>query len=147
MTLVALHRDQDLSEVRGGPREVAGYAGTPEQLGVLRTALRRTRAASAILVNAQVMSDLSGVPALDALCIRLGMLLGRPLRSFSAGTLVASFDEAWLLSLFDAAARDDAMSYGFLLRTRLKRSDASEVHFLVCRAQSALDTSSVTPSL
>ncbi|MEM9394494.1 MAG: hypothetical protein AAGA38_11585 [Pseudomonadota bacterium] len=108
------------------------------RLETLRGALRRTRAASAMLADMQLVSELRGMPALDAVCIRLSILLGRPLCAFAAGTNEVSFDEAWLLSIFEAMERDDQGSYAFLLRTRLKRLDASDVHFLLCRARPAV---------
>lgn len=113
-------------------------AGQAQALETLRAALRRTRAASAMLADMQLVSDLSGVPALDALCIRLSVLSRRPLRGLAGGTPNASFDEAWLLGVFAARARGDAGSYRFLLRSRLSAAQASELHFLVSRAASAL---------
>lgn len=138
MQLVATSTHQS-RPTSGTPELAVPDEATLARLDVLRDSLRRTRAASAMLADMQIVSELRGMPALDAVCIRLAVLMGRPLRSFSHGTSQVSFDEAWLLSIFEAMDREDSSSYGFLLRTRLKRLDASDVHFLLCRARSALD--------
>ncbi|MDJ0994106.1 MAG: hypothetical protein QNI90_11055 [Dinoroseobacter sp.] len=140
MQLVAKNPDDTSAPPAAAPELALIEQKARGRLEVLRGALRRTRAASAMLADTELVSKLRGMPALDALCIRLSVLLGRPLRSFASGTDQLSFDEAWLLSVFEAMQRDDNDSYAFLLRTRLKRLDASDVHFLLCRARSALET-------
>lgn len=137
MQLVATQPDT-AAQARCAEEKPALDAGQRDRLEILRNSLRRTRAASAMLADMQLIAELRGMPALDAVCIRLAILLGRPLRALASGTDEVSFDEAWLLSIFEAMERDDQGSYAFLLQTRLKRLDASDVHFLLCRARPAV---------
>lgn len=49
-----------------------------------------------------------------------------------------SFDENWLCALLRAQRDVDIPSYRFLLSRRMSAEQASEAHFLICRAQIAL---------
>jgi len=140
MNLVAVTSENTFATGASAPHGIPVAETDRDTLTKLRGALRRTRAASAMLADMQLVSNLTGVPALDALCIRMAIVMGRPLQAYAKGTQSASFDEAWLMQVFAARARDDGASYRFLLRSRLSPAEAADMHFLFCRASSALDS-------
>ena len=76
---------------------------------------------------------------MQILLARLPKALGRRLVFFEATSHEMSFDEAWLLNLFDAVHKLDHDRYCFAMRSRMSRAQASELHFLVCKAARALD--------
>ena len=59
--------------------------------------------------------------------------LGRRVWLFAPGTLEITFDEAWLVQLACATARQDADSMDFLLRSRVAPEHRRLVRFLVSR--------------
>lgn len=66
-------------------------------------------------------------------------VMGRRLVFYAETAEELSFDEMWLSALFKAMERKDSLSYRFLLQQRLSRAQASEAHFLACRARSFLE--------
>lgn len=67
--------------------------------------------------------------------------LGKRLVFFEPGASDVSFDERWLLNLFDAHRQRDTDRYQFAMLSRLSKADAAEVHFAVCKAAHTLDVS------
>jgi len=70
---------------------------------------------------------------------RLHTALGRTPTFFQPSSPEISFDEAWLLNLFDAVKKKDHDRYCFAMRSRMSRSDASGLHFFAMKAAQALD--------
>ena len=70
---------------------------------------------------------------------RLHGALGRRPSFFQPNSSEISFDEAWLLNLFDAVRKNDHDRYCFAMRSRMSRSDAAELHFFAMKAAQALD--------
>lgn len=77
--------------------------------------------------------------SMEALLQTLERVLGKRLVFFEDGAAQTSFDENWLLNLFDAVKTGDADRYCFALRSRMGRMDAAELHFSVCKAALTLD--------
>jgi hypothetical protein len=88
--------------------------------------------------KARLFGAISGEPMHDLLA-KLPAALGRRLVFFEDSSTELSFDEAWLLNLFDAVHRADHDRYCFAMRSRMSRANASALHFLVCKAARALD--------
>ena len=61
--------------------------------------------------------------------------LGRPLDLHRPGVAERSFDERWLLAVFDAASNADLAGYQFLLRSRMQAGDAARLHFALTQVQ------------
>jgi len=70
---------------------------------------------------------------------RLPDALGRKPVFFHPTSPEISFDEAWLLNLFDAVKCNDHDRYCFAMRSRMSRSDSAELHFFAMKAANALD--------
>jgi hypothetical protein len=64
-----------------------------------------------------------------------GQALGRPLDLTLPGDIQRSFDERWLLALFEALRNTDLTRYQFLLRSRLPVGGAARLHFALTQAQ------------
>ena len=60
--------------------------------------------------------------------------LKRPLE-WSTPDVGRSFDERWLLALFEALRHADLTRYQFLLRSRVAAGDAARLHFALTQAQ------------
>lgn len=69
----------------------------------------------------------------------LGALPTGRLRFYQPGTHEVSFDEAWLVSLLDAAGRGDEASLTFLLARRLPAHTRRSVGYLVMNLSRKLD--------
>ncbi|MFW2586685.1 hypothetical protein [Sagittula sp. SSi028] len=65
----------------------------------------------------------------------LGAALGKAVEIRLPAEPERSFDERWLLALFDAASKADLSGYQFLLRSRMQAQDAAQVHFALTQAQ------------
>jgi len=63
--------------------------------------------------------------------------MGRSMKFYRPGTADISFDEAWLLSLVDAARRGDALSMRFMTGRRVAPQARDSVLFLVSRIAAA----------
>ena len=70
---------------------------------------------------------------------RLPSALGRKPVFFQPSSTEISFDEAWLLNLFDAVKKQDHDRYCFAMRSRMSRADSAELHFFAVKAANALD--------
>lgn len=68
---------------------------------------------------------------LDGLLHVLPQALGRPLLIRRPGPARASFDEAWIIGLIEAAARDDTASLRFAIASRVARAYRRPIGFLV----------------
>jgi hypothetical protein len=79
--------------------------------------------------------------ALVALIQALPAVLGKRLVVYEAGARDTSFDEAWLLNAFEAIRQGDTDRYCFAMLSRMKRVEATELHFLMCKAAWTLDVS------
>lgn len=80
----------------------------------------------------------SSEPGVELLA-RFGQKLDRRLVFFHPSSAELSFDEMWLLNLFDAVRAQDHDRYCFAMRSRLSKIDAAELHFHVIKAVGALD--------
>lgn len=100
----------------------------PEVLTELRRMGRRARLHGAGDSN-PVVSLLATLPE----------ALKRRLVFFQDQTSEMSFDEAWLLNLFDAVRTNDHDRYFFAMLSRMSKAKASELHFFVIQAVQALD--------
>lgn len=76
---------------------------------------------------------------LTALRQRLEASVGRATEIALPGTAERSFDERWLLAVFEALSTTDLRWYQFLLRSRMGAGDAARMHFAFTRAQVWLD--------
>ena len=76
---------------------------------------------------------------LVALLARFPDALGRRLVFFEPTSSELSFDEVWLLNLFDAVRNHDQDRYCFAMRSRMSKANAAEMHFFVMKAIGALD--------
>ena len=74
-----------------------------------------------------------------SLLARFPEALGRRLVFFEPTSGELSFDEAWLLNMFDAVQNRDQDRYCFALRSRMSKANAAEMHFFVMKAIRALD--------
>ncbi|MCF6445265.1 hypothetical protein [Nereida sp. MMG025] len=71
---------------------------------------------------------------------RLPQAIGRRMVFFRLCDGERSFDETWLLNLFDAIMSADAERYTFAMRSRMSRAQAGALHVLACQAASRLDS-------
>ena len=69
----------------------------------------------------------------DVLMRCLRAALGKHPHIFTPGTESLSFDEAWLVELIEAAARNDQPSFTFLLRSRVLPHARRSMTFLTSR--------------
>lgn len=107
------------------PHSAAGPVSVPDRsLALLRLLMRNCRAKARIevfeachLLRANPRNG--GQDYADALLRVLGQALPNGPVIHQLHAAERSFDEAWLLSLFAAIARDDHASAAFLLRARL----------------------------
>lgn len=107
---------------------VAHTPPPPKALATLRDSGRRAR--------------LYGVGSQDpmvALLARFPDALGRRLVFFEPSSSELSFDEAWLLNLFDAVRQNDHDRYCFAMRSRMSKAQAAELHFSVMKAVATLE--------
>ncbi|WP_425074477.1 hypothetical protein [Sagittula sp. S175] len=72
---------------------------------------------------------------LGALHTTLERIFDRALDLNDPGSEERSFDERWLLAIFDALRTVDLRWYQFLLRSRMGAGDAARVHFALTQAQ------------
>ncbi len=66
-------------------------------------------------------------------------VMGKRLVFFEPGAQEVSFDESWLLNLFDAVRTGDTDRYQFALLSRMGKADAADLHFRVCKAAWTLE--------
>ncbi|WP_227271478.1 hypothetical protein [Roseobacter weihaiensis] len=76
---------------------------------------------------------------LVSVLLSLSSVLHKRLVFFEDTAPEVSFDEAWLLNLFDAVRAGDKDRYCFALLSRMSKADAAEIHFAVCKAAWTLD--------
>jgi len=140
VALRAIERD-DAQPVGTPPKRVP-HAPTTEIAEAERPLLERIRRAAARCRVARHI-DLFGAcaclshgaarsaPAFaDALLRTLAEAFGRHVRIYAPGSREVSFDEAWLVSLLRAQARDDTPSVTFLLHARVAPDARRCVGFL-----------------
>lgn len=106
---------------------VAHKPPPPQVLSDLRRSARR-----AWLYGAGDLDPVTKVVA------RLPGALGRRLVFFEPNSSEMSFDEAWLLNLFDAVRNADHDRYCFAMLSRMSRTQAAELHFHICKAVGTL---------
>lgn len=70
---------------------------------------------------------------LETLIRCLPQATGRTPRFHRPGAGELTFDEAWLMRLFDSLSREDGASFDFLLRSRVDRFARRNLVFLLCR--------------
>ncbi|MEM6637110.1 MAG: hypothetical protein AAF667_14610 [Pseudomonadota bacterium] len=107
-----------------------------EFLNYLRiTALNCRSAARADLFRACAMLETDTGVAKSAhaeLLMRcLPQVIGKMPKILRPGEQEISFDEAWLLRLFEACRNDDGASFAFLIRTRVVRHAQRKIGFLM----------------
>lgn len=69
-------------------------------------------------------------------------MLGKRLAFFKRGARDVSFDEAWLLNMFEAVWTGDKDRYCFALLSQMSKADAADLHFATCKAAWTLGVSS-----
>lgn len=70
---------------------------------------------------------------LETLVRCLPQATGRALRLHRPGASELTFDEAWLMQMFDSLSRHDTSSFEFLLRSRVDRAARRNLVFLLSR--------------
>ncbi|GAA4216856.1 hypothetical protein GGQ68_002977 [Sagittula marina] len=73
--------------------------------------------------------------SLTRLRTQLEKALNRPIEIALPGDESRSFDERWMMAVFDALKTLDLRWYQFLLRSRMEAGDAARVHFALTQAQ------------
>ena len=118
------------------PTMVEPAAEVREFLNRLRWVTRRCRASARLdLFHAcAVLStdrDVADTAHAEVLMKGLSQALGKMPVFFRPGVQDISFDEAWLLRIFDAMSRDDDPSLLFLLRSRVHPAACRNLSYLI----------------
>lgn len=124
--------------------DVASRAASTELLNECRlTAMACRSLGRASLFEACAMLSSNRATArtayLETLVRCLPQATGRALRLHRPGASELTFDEAWLMQLFDSLSRQDRSSFEFLLRSRVDRFARRNLVFLLCRISEQAD--------
>lgn len=92
----------------------------------------------------QVDSQIAFDQHLSAFVRVLGQAIGRPAVIHAPGTASLSFDEKWLLQIFEQALIDDRAGFRFLVRSRVSRYKQTSFASLALRLVAALERHSQT---
>ena len=129
------------------PSRPAAFEASPRQRELLNAcrltvmACQSLRRAELFEECAMLSSDRAAARAayLEILVRCLPQAIRRTPRIHRHGVQELTFDEAWLMTIHDAMARQDAASFKFVLRSRGDRLARRNLVFLLCRIAERAD--------